>query len=120
MLDEDLKSFAKVKSEKIDDQFGVGILSSSEKRKEIELLEEPRPLSLIQLEMLMSQEDEESKEQIDYSHLIKYGNLKGDYLLDLTKGNSKHSRPLIMTVDSGQKIGKIQGVGYVHYDTELL
>jgi len=38
--------------------------------------------------MLMSQEEEESKEPIDASHLNKYGKLKGDYLLDLTKGSS--------------------------------
>ena len=50
--------------------------------------------------MLMSQEDEESKEPIDDSHLVKYGKLQGDYLLDFTKGADKYKRPVILTVDT--------------------
>ena len=41
--------------------------------------------------------------------------------VDENVAQSKSSRRLVVYVmDTCQKIGKIEGVGYVHYDTELL
>ena len=36
--------------------------------------------------------EEESKEQVDVSHLTKYGCLQGDYLLDFSQGEGERKQ----------------------------
>ena len=80
-----------------------------------------------QLEKLLSsQHKKEDMEPIDESHLLRFGQLQGDYLIDFSmltqEGELPHqhkNKPVVYTVDTCKQIGKIQGVGYVHYNSEL-
>ena len=67
--------------------------------------------------------DNVDDEKIQDSHLTRYGKLCPTYLLDLSSQDGNQQAPLrahAFTIDTNEKIGKIEGQGYLHYDTELL
>lgn len=67
-------------------------------------------------------ENESDEEEIAESLLLRFGPLKGNYLIDFTteKGqNITLNRPIVYLLDTCQKIGRIDGIGFIHYDTGL-
>ena len=85
-------------------------------------------MAFVQLENLLSNgmnkvdENDSDEEEVSQSSLLRFGPLQGNYLLDFAadKGqNSNLKKPIAFIIDSCQKIGRIDDIGYIHYDTEL-
>ena len=85
-------------------------------------------VAFVRLESLLDQgtnkvdENESDEEEIAQSMLLRFGPLQGSYLMDFTadRGSSANlKRPVAYLLESCQKIGRIDGIGFIHYDTEL-